>query len=125
MAAGGNFSALAEEYSQYAGNTTDGELGLIKPGAMSSTAFDQVAFNLTLNKVSNPVKDTSVHTTGGYWLVNVVDRGVRELSDTVKQQLTDNHYNDWMGNLANQSTINTYLDSDKMSYAMNQVLAGT
>ena len=124
LAAGGNFSALAKEYSQYAGNTTDGELGLIKPGAMNSTAFDQVAFNLTLNKVSNPVKDTSVQTTGGYWLVNVVDRGNHELSDSVKQQLIDNHYNNWLGNLANQSTIDTYLDSDKMSYAINQVLAG-
>jgi peptidyl-prolyl cis-trans isomerase C len=124
LAAGGNFSALAEEYSQYVSNTTDGELGLIKPGAMNSTAFDQVAFNLPLNQVSGPVKDESVHTTGGYWLVNVVDRADRQLSDSVKQQLIDNHYNDWLGNWANQSTINTYLDANKKVYAINQALAG-
>jgi parvulin-like peptidyl-prolyl isomerase len=124
LAAGGNFSSLAMEYSQYVSNTTDGELGLIKPGAMNSTAFDEVAFNLPLNQVSDPVKDTSVHTTGGYWLVNVVDRADRQLSDSVKQQLIDNHYNDWLGNWANQSTINSYLDAATKQYAINQVLAG-
>ena len=124
LAAGGNFSVLAEEHSQYVGNATGGELGLITPGAMNSTAFDQVAFNLTLNKVSNPVKDTSVQTTGGYWLVNVVDRGDHALSDSVKQQLINNRYNDWMENLANKGIIKTYLDPSRMSYAMNQVLAG-
>jgi peptidyl-prolyl cis-trans isomerase C len=125
LAAGGNFSALAGNYSQYASNTTGGNLIGLTPGAMNSPAFDAVAFNLTLNTVSDPVKDASVNTTGGYWLVNVVDRGDHELSDSVKQQLIDNLYNDWLGNRANESTINTYLDADKLSYAINQVLAGT
>ena len=124
LAAGGNFSALAEEYSQYASNTTDGELDGLKPGDMKSVAFDAVAFNLLLNQVSDPVKDTSVHTTGGYWLVNVVDRADRQLSDSVKQQLIGNHYNDWLGNWSKQSTINTYLDPAKKQYAINQALAG-
>jgi peptidyl-prolyl cis-trans isomerase C len=124
LAAGGNFSALARQYSQYAGNATGGKLVGLTPGSMGSTAFDQVAFNLTLNEVSDPVKDTSVQTTGGYWLVEVIDRGDHELSDTVKQQLIQNLYNDWLGNRANESTINTSLDQDKISYAINQVLAG-
>jgi parvulin-like peptidyl-prolyl isomerase len=123
LAAGGNFSALAMEYSQDKSKNAGGELGWLSRGNMTSTAFDEVAFNLTINKVSDPVKDTSVQTTGGYWLVRVTDRGDHQLSDSVKQQLIDNHYNDWLGNRANQSTIDTYLDSDKMSYAMNQVLA--
>jgi len=123
LAAGGNFSALAEEYSQYASNTTDGELDGLKPGDMKSVAFDAVAFNLPLNQVSDPVKDTSVHTTGGYWLVNVVDRADRQLSDSVKQQLINNHYVEWLGNRADQSTIKTYLDTAKKQYAINQVLA--
>jgi peptidyl-prolyl cis-trans isomerase C len=124
LAAGGNFSALAENYSQHASNTTGGKLNGIKPGDMGSDAFDAVAFNLTLNKVSEPVKDTSVQTTGGYWLVKIMDRGDHQLSDSVKQQLIDNHYNDWLGNLANQATIDTSLDSTKKAYAINQVLAG-
>jgi len=124
LAAGGNFSALAEEYSQYASNTTDGELDGLKPGDMKSVAFDAVAFNLPLNQVSDPVKDTSVHTTGGYWLVNVVDRADRQLSDSVKQQLINNHYNDWLKNWTDQSTIKTYLTTSKKMWAINKVLAG-
>jgi parvulin-like peptidyl-prolyl isomerase len=124
LAAGGNFSALAGNYSQDKSKDAGGELGLLKPGAMNSTAFDQVAFNLTLNVVSAPVKDESVHTTGGYWLVNVVGRGNLELSDNVKTELIGNHYNAWLKNWTNESTINTYLDADKKSYAINQVLAG-
>jgi peptidyl-prolyl cis-trans isomerase C len=124
LAAGGNFSALAGNYSQHKSKTGGGELGWLKVGNMSSSAFDQVAFNLTLNVVSAPVKDESVHTTGGYWLVNVIDRGDHELSDNVKTELIDNHYNAWLENRSNESTINTYLDADKISYAIDQVLAG-
>ena len=120
----GNFSSLAMEYSQDKSKDTGGELGWLQVGNMSSTAFDQVAFNLAVNEVSEPVKDESVQTTGGYWLVKVIDRGDHQLSDNVKQQLINNHYNDWLGNRANQSTINTYLDVDKISWAINQVLAG-
>jgi parvulin-like peptidyl-prolyl isomerase len=124
LAAGGNFSALAGNYSQHASNTTGGKLGLLKPGAMNSTAFDAVAFNLTVNEVSDPVKDTSVQTTGGYWLVNVVDRGDHELSDSVKQQLIDNLYNAWLENWTNESTIENHLDTNKILWAINQVLKG-
>jgi hypothetical protein len=91
---------------------------------MGSTAFDAVAFNITLNTVSEPVKDTSVQTTGGYWLVNVVDRGDHQLEDTVKQQLIDKLFTDWGKEWSDKSTINTYLDADKISWAINQVLAG-
>ncbi len=119
-----NFSSLAMEYSQDKSKDAGGQLGWIKQGAMNSTAFDQVAFNLTLNQVSEPVKDTSVQTTGGYWLVNVVDRGAHALGETVKTELTNNHYNAWLKKWTNESTINTYLDANKKSWAINKVLAG-
>jgi peptidyl-prolyl cis-trans isomerase C len=124
LAAGGNFSALAGNYSQHESKIEGGKLDGLKPGDMGSTAFDKVAFNLTVNEVSQPVKDTSVHTTGGYWLVNVIDRGNHELSDSVKQQLIDNHYNTWLVEWKENSTIENRLDADKKQWAINQVLAG-
>jgi len=124
LATGGNFSALAMEYSQHESKTKGGKLDGLKRGDMGSEAFDQVAFNLTVNQVSEPVKDESVQTTGGYWLVKVVDRGDHELSDNVKTELIDNHYNAWLENRSNESTINTYLDASKISWAVNKVLAG-
>jgi len=121
---GGNFSSLAKEYSQHESKDEGGELGWLQVGNMSSTAFDQVAFNLPLNEVSEPVKDESVQTTGGYWLVNVVDRGDHKLEEEVREELIGKHFNDWIEERAENSTINTYLDVDKISWAINQVLAG-
>jgi len=119
-----NFSSLAMEYSQDKSKDAGGELGLLKPGAMGSAAFDEVAFNLAVNEVSEPVKDESVQTTGGYWLVKVIDRGDHELEENVKQELIDNHYNDWLEKWTKESTIETYLDATKKSWAINKVLAG-
>ncbi len=119
-----NFSSLAEEYSQHESKDEGGELGLLKLWDMGSQAFDEVAFNITVNEVSEPVKDEAVHTTGGYWLVKVVDRGNHELEDEVREALINKHFNDWLEEQSEQSTIETYLDAAKKSWAINEVLGG-
>ncbi|MDH4367920.1 MAG: peptidylprolyl isomerase [Dehalococcoidia bacterium] len=124
LADGGNFSALAGNYSQHGSKTKGGKLDGLKPGDTGSAAFDQVAFNMTLNQVSEPVKDTSVQTTGGYWLVMLIDRAERELEEATREQLIDKRYNDWREAWADKGTIETYLEPDKISWALNQVLAG-
>ena len=120
----GNFSSLAEEYSQHKSKDEGGELGWLKRGDMGNEAFDEVAFNITANEVSEPVKDESVQTTGGYWLVKVVDKGDHELEETVKEELRDRHLNDWFEELQEDSTIENHLDTDKISWAVNKVLQG-
>jgi foldase protein PrsA len=124
LAAGGNFSALAGNYSQHESKTKGGKLEGLEPGDMGSTAFDQVAFNMTLNQVSEPVKDESVQTTGGYWIVKVVDKGDHELEETVKEELRDKHLNDWFEGLQEDSTIENHLDTNKISWALDKVLQG-
>jgi parvulin-like peptidyl-prolyl isomerase len=124
LAAGGDFSAIAGNYSQHESKTTGGKLDGLKRGDMGSNVFDAVAFNLAVNEVSEPVKDESVQTTGGYWLVKVIDRGDHELEEEVREGLIDKHFNDWIEEWAENSTIKTYLDVDKISWAINQVLAG-
>ena len=119
LVAGGNFSSLAQEYSQHESKTKGGKLDGLKRGNMGSTAFDQVAFNITVNTVSELVKDTSVQTTGGYWLIKVLDRGAHELEEKVKEGLIDKHLNDWFEEWEEKSTIETYLDADKISLAVN------
>jgi len=117
-----NFSSLAEQYSQHESKTEGGDLGWLEPGDMGSTAFDQAAFNLTIDEVSEPVKDSLVRTTGGYWLLKVVDRGDRELEDAVREQLINKHLNDWLEERSEQSTIETHLDAQKQQWAMNRAL---
>lgn len=124
LAAGGNFSTLAGNYSQHESKTKGGKLDGLKRGDIGSTAFDTVAFNLTVNTVSNPVLDLSAQTIGGYWLVMPVDRGERELDETVRENLINKRFMDWLGEWSGKSTINTYLEADKISWAINQVLQG-
>ena len=119
-----NFSSLAKEYSQHESKDEGGELDWLKQGDMGSEAFDEVAFNITANEVSEPVKDESVQTTGGYWIVKVVDRGERELEEKVKEGLIDNHFNDWFEEWQENSTIENLLDEEKKAWAVDRVLQG-
>jgi parvulin-like peptidyl-prolyl isomerase len=119
-----NFSSLAMEYSQHESKDEGGELGSLKPGDMGSEAFDEVAFNLPVNEVSEPVKDKSVQTTGGYWLVKVIDRGNRELEENVKEELIDKHFNNWLEEWKESSTIENLMDEEKRTWAVIKVLEG-
>ena len=118
----GNFSSLAMEYSQHESKDEGGELGWLEEGDMGSEAFDQVAFNITANEVSEPVKDEVIQTTGGYWLVDVVDRGEHQLEEDVKEGLRDKHLNDWFEEWQEDSTIKDLLDEEKKSWAVDRAL---
>lgn len=119
-----NFSSLAEQYSQHESRDEGGELGWLKQGGMGSEAFDQVAFNIPVDEVSEPVKDESVQTTGGYWLVKVIDRGMHQLETEVREGLRDKHLNDWFEEWKEDSTIENMLDEEKKSWAVDRVLEG-
>ena len=124
LAAGGNFSALAGNHSQHESRTKGGKLDGLEPGDIGSTAFDQVAFNITLNQVSEPVRDGSVRTTGGYWVVMVIDRGEHQLEEKVKEELIDKHWDDWLQEWKESSTIENLLNDEKKTWAVNEVLQG-
>jgi foldase protein PrsA len=115
---GEDFAELAKEYSQHESKDNGGELGWIKQGDMSA-AFDEVAFNLTLNELSEPVRDTSVQTKGSYWIVKVLDRGEHELSEEVKDALKKQHFSDWLNEREQDSTIN--IDEAKKLWAVERV----
>jgi len=119
-----NFSSLAKEYSQHESKDEGGELGWLEEGDMGSEAFDQVAFNITANEVSEPVEDESAQTTGGYWLVKVVDRGDHQLATDVREGLRDKRFNDWFEEWKENSTIENLLDEEKKERAVNKVLEG-
>lgn len=122
LAAGGNFSALAMEYSQHESKSEGGELGWLKKGDMGSETFDKVAFNLTDNEVSAPVKVESVQTTGGYWLIKVIERGEHELTTNAREGLIGKHLNDWFEELRENSTIENRLNKEKIGWAISEVL---
>jgi parvulin-like peptidyl-prolyl isomerase len=120
-----NFADLAKEYSQHqASKDNGGELEWLKEGDMNSDAFDEVAFALDLNVITEPVKDESVQTRGGYWVVKVLEKGEHELSEEVRGLLAGKNFNQWLQEQRMGSIINNYLDEEKKSLAVERVLKG-
>ena len=120
----GNFTALAQEYSQHDSKDNGGELGWLKQGDMNSEIFDEAAFSLPLNEVSAPVQDKSVQTTGGYWIIEVLAREERELNEEARKELAQKAFNEWYQEQRESSTINNYVDEEKRAWAVNRVLQG-
>ncbi|HEY4712500.1 MAG TPA: peptidylprolyl isomerase [Dehalococcoidia bacterium] len=124
--AGGNFTALAEEYSR--NSTVKGDLGWLPRELMPNTLIADVAFNLTPGEISQPIYDetaiTNNSTTGGYWLVKVVDRGERALENETKEDLVAKYLNDWLKEWREDSTIENLLDKAKKTWAISEVLKG-
>lgn len=119
---GEDFAALAKEYSQHGSKDDGGELSWLKQGDMNSEAFDEIAFNLPLNSVSEPVKDKSAQTEGGCWIAKVLQKGEHELSEEIKERLTSNDFAQWLQEQRENNTINNYLDEEKRAWAVDRVL---
>ena len=120
---GGNFTSLAKQHSQHESKTVGGELGWLKKGDVGSEAFDEVAFNLTPNEVSEPVKDESVQTVAGYWILEVIDRDdARELEGEAREALTEKDLIASFERWKEESIIENRLDLDKQNWAISEVL---
>lgn len=122
-AIGGNFTALAIEHSQHESRNQGGDLGWLKPGDMDSTAFDEAAFSLTPGAVSEPVKDESVQTRGGYWIIEVIDRDDQlALEGEVREEVARRELTASFGRWKSEATIENRLDREKESWAIREVL---
>ena len=119
---GEDFAVLAKEYSQHGSKDDGGELGWLKQGDMNSEAFDEIAFNLPLSSVSEPVKDESAQTEGGCWIAKVLQKGEHELGEEIKERLTSNDFAQWLQEQRENNTINNYLDEEKRAWAVDRVL---
>ncbi len=119
-----NFAELAQEYSQYGAAEEGGELGWLNEGDMNSEAFDEAAFNLDLNTISEPIKDEMAYTTGGYWIVQVLDKGDRELSESVRGGLATKAFNEWFREYHDSSIVETFLDAAQQARTIEEVSKG-
>jgi len=87
-----------------------------------TAALDQVAFDLHVNEVSEPVKDEEVTTKGGYWIVEILDKGEQELSEGSKERLADKDLEAWLRVLKENSKVENHLDESKKLWAVEIVL---
>jgi parvulin-like peptidyl-prolyl isomerase len=126
--AGEDFITLAKTNSQYTNASEDGgDLGLISKGKMGD-AVDKVIFPddatkaLELNKVSDPLADTSRTTTGGVWLVKVTGSENQNITGDNRTILVNQKVTEWADKVwnDNQDKVQILLTDVQKAYAVEQ-----
>jgi parvulin-like peptidyl-prolyl isomerase len=122
----GNFSELAKNHSQHSSKYKGGELGWFKANETNdfSDEFNEVAFQLPVDEVSEPIKDETVNTEGGYWVIKVLDKQQRELDDDAREVLKNKRFSEWLEQQRENSTIENKLDATRMAWAVAEVIKG-
>jgi foldase protein PrsA len=116
LADGADFAELAKEYSTDEGTKENGgELGFFAKGTMV-TEFDDVAFTLPVNEISDPVK-----TDYGYHIIKVeekkeakeanFDDSKKEIKETLIQQKMETEYSTWLEEKKKDYDIENSLES--------------
>jgi len=108
--AGGDFAALAKEYSEDTGSQNQGgELGWFGKGRMVAE-FEAAAFKLQAGQVSEPVK-----TQFGYHLIKVEERDpARAIDQYTLQQKQYEAYQKWLSDLRTAAKIDRNWSLDKV-----------
>jgi parvulin-like peptidyl-prolyl isomerase len=128
LEAGEDFAALSDEFSQYDEFKANGGEFEVSGGDMSS-AFDEFAFDpeLELGTLSQPIKDDTVVTEGGYWLIKVAEAADdRQISDEDRDRLKNDALSQWLAGLSDKpdNTVDSYLDDEKTNWAIIHALEG-
>jgi hypothetical protein len=100
--AGGDWKTLALQYSDDPGSKTQGgELGWYAKGQGLDTDFENAAFSLPVNKISDPVK-----TQFGYHIIQVEEKDPNRALDayTIYQKKQE-FFQTWLTNLQNSAKI--------------------
>jgi parvulin-like peptidyl-prolyl isomerase len=121
---GESFASVAADMSQdSASKSNGGDLGTRTQGS-SSDAYDSYIFSATtgLNQLSQPIKDTTVSTTGGYWLYLIQGDKTAPISDADRSTLEQNAYQDWSNGIitAAQNEIKISLTDTQEAFAVEQ-----
>jgi foldase protein PrsA len=112
--AGGNFVELAKEYSTDTSNSANGgDLGYFAKGDMVAE-FEEVAFSLGKDKISNPVK--SEH---GYHIIQVHDK--KSAKDAVYEEYVDEIKNTLFDERV-QTEYTTWVEELKEDYEVENLL---
>ncbi len=129
LEAGEDFATLAGELSQHeASKENGGDLGSISSGTMSS-AVNKFVFGpeLELNTLSEPIRDDSVESTGGYWLVKVLGKDdLREIADDDRELLKAKAFQAWVAELSKDPENETeiYLNDEQKAWAIAKITGG-
>ena len=120
---GEDFATVAEELSQDSGSKDKGgDLGSVTADEINSVYKDFV-INAEPETLSQPIKDDSVTTKGGYWLVEVLEKeDNKQIESSDRDILKAKVLDEWISSLWDNpdNKVESYLDNDKKAWAVDE-----
>jgi parvulin-like peptidyl-prolyl isomerase len=124
LEAGEDFATLAVELSLHGTSKADGGDFAVSEGIMSE-AFDEFVFSAELDVLSQPIRDDTQSTQGGYWLVEVTDiDDNRQLADEDRDLLKVEALSEWVAGLLDDpdNKVENYLTEGRKLFAISHIL---
>jgi len=126
LEAGEDFATLAQELSQHESKDNGGEVSDVTPDMMS-LALSEFIFGPEVESetVSEPIRDDTAVTKGGYWLIEVTEiDGNRQIEDNDRERLKAEAFTEWVEALRDdpENKIENYLDNQKKTWAVDRAM---
>jgi hypothetical protein len=129
LVAGGSLADLADQYTQYSlSKETHGNLGFISESENTTytTVFNSYVFDpdSPVGVWSQPIHDSELWTTGGSWLVKVLEKKINApISDEDKNYIVQKALQDWYSQLASDPNlkVNNDLTYEIQTWAINRL----
>jgi hypothetical protein len=109
LEAGEDFAALAEQYSDDPGSRFNGgDLGFVTRGTFVEEVDDAV-FTLPPGEIGEPVESQF-----GLHIIEVIERGERELSPSDYEQARQKRFTEWLETSRDEATVEDFWTEDKV-----------
>jgi len=126
LEAGADFATLAKEFSQHdASKENGGDFDV--PQDVMGSAFNEFTFKSELGVLSQPIRDDTISTKGGYWLLKVVDiEDNRQIGEEDRDLLKADVLSKWVEGLFDdpENKVTSYLDEGKKQWAISHAIGG-
>ncbi len=131
LEAGEDFTTLAQELSQHeATRESGGDFNWLSPEDVtpgSALAAWADIFELEMGAISEPVRDDTEVTTGGYWLLEVLAKeDDKQISDEDRDLLKAKALDEWVSSLWYDpgNEVNSYLTYEMREWAIEKATEG-
>ncbi len=121
---GESWDVLAKQYSQDdSSKDNGGDLGWIQPGSTTNKgSIERIVTTLEPNKISEVLRDQSITTLGGYWLVEVMNKQAdRPLDKSLQDSIASDCLGTWVQGLLKEAKIDNLLDQTQKDFAVAKV----
>jgi len=124
LESGEDFNDVVVDVSQHElSRDYGGDLGWVQKG-YGNEVINEVAFELEPGELSEPVFDDTAEVTGGYWLVEVLDRDdSRKLDIEIVDQVKNEIYSEWIEEQRVTSEVEIYITDEQRAWAVERYLS--